>query len=145
MGMTAIGSDHGGFALKQLLMEHLKKAGYEVKDFGCYTEQSCDYPDIAHAVAKAVAAGECEKGILICGTGIGMAMAAGKEPGIRAALCGDVYSAKLTREHNDANILTMGARVVGPGLAEMIVDTFLSTPFSNEERHIRRISKIEEK
>ncbi len=144
MGKTAIGSDHGGFALKQQLMEHLKKEGYELEDFGCYTEQSCDYPDIAHALAKAVAAGECEKGILICGTGIGMCMAANKEPGIRAALCGDVYSAKLTREHNDANILTMGARVVGPGLAELIVDTFLSTPFSNEERHIRRIAKIEQ-
>lgn len=144
MGKTAIGSDHGGFALKQQLMEHLKKEGYELVDFGCYTEQSCDYPDIAHALAKAVAAGECEKGILICGTGIGMCMAANKEPGIRAALCGDVYSAKLTREHNDANILTMGARVVGPGLAELIVDTFLSTPFSNEERHIRRIAKIEQ-
>ena len=144
MGKTAIGSDHGGFALKQQLMEHLKKEGYELEDFGCYTEQSCDYPDIAHALAKAVAAGECEKGILICGTGIGMCMAANKEPGIRAALCGDVYSAKLTREHNDANVLTMGARVVGPGLAELIVDTFLSTPFSNEERHIRRIAKIEQ-
>ena len=144
MGKTAIGSDHGGFALKQQLMEHLKKEGYELVDFGCYTEQSCDYPDIAHALAKAVAAGECEKGILICGTGIGMCMAANKEPGIRAALCGDVYSAKLTREHNDANVLTMGARVVGPGLAELIVDTFLSTPFSNEERHIRRIAKIEQ-
>ena len=142
--MIAIGSDHGGFALKQQLMEHLKKEGYELVDFGCYTEQSCDYPDIAHALAKAVAAGECEKGILICGTGIGMCMAANKEPGIRAALCGDVYSAKLTREHNDANVLTMGARVVGPGLAELIVDTFLSTPFSNEERHIRRIAKIEQ-
>ena len=144
MGKTAIGSDHGGFALKQQLMEHLKKEGYELVDFGCYTEQSCDYPDIAHALAKAVAAGECEKGILICGTGIGMCMAANKEPGIRAALCGDVYSAKLTREHNDANVLTMGARVVGPGLAELIVDTFLSTPFSKEERHIRRIAKIEQ-
>ena len=144
MGKTAIGSDHGGFALKQQLMEHLKKEGYELVDFGCYTEQSCDYPDIAHALAKAVAAGECEKGILICGTGIGMCMAANKEPGIRAALCGDVYSAKLTREHNDANVLTMGARVVGPGLAELIVDTFLSTPFSNDERHIRRIAKIEQ-
>ena len=144
MGITAIGSDHGGFALKQQLMEHLNKEGYVLRDFGCFTEQSCDYPDIAHAVAKAVAAGECENGILICGTGIGMAMAAGKHPGIRAALCGDVYSAKLTRTHNDANILTMGARVIGPGLAEMIADTFLSTPFSNEERHVRRISRIEE-
>ena len=144
MGKTAIGSDQGGFALKQQLMEHLKKEGYELVDFGCYTEQSCDYPDIAHALAKAVAAGECEKGILICGTGIGMCMAANKEPGIRAALCGDVYSAKLTREHNDANVLTMGVRLVGPGLAELIVDTFLSTPFSNEERHIRRIAKIEQ-
>ncbi|MBO4289554.1 MAG: ribose 5-phosphate isomerase B [Lachnospiraceae bacterium] len=144
MGTTAIGSDHGGFEMKKQLMEHLAKEGYELKDFGCYTAESCDYPDIAKAVAKAVAAGECENGILICGTGIGMAMAAGKVPGIRAALCGDVYSAKLTRSHNDANILTMGARVIGPGLAEMIADTFLSTPFSNEERHVRRLSKLEE-
>ena len=144
MGTTAIGSDHGGFEMKQQLMEHLAKEGYELRDFGCYTADSCDYPDIARPVAKAVAAGECEYGILICGTGIGMAMAAGKVPGIRAALCGDVYSAKLTRTHNDANVLTMGARVIGPGLAEMITDTFLSTPFSNEERHVRRIAKIEE-
>ena len=142
MGIIAIGSDHGGYELKCLLAEHLKKQGYELRDFGCDSPASCDYPDIAHPLAKAVAAGECECGILICGTGIGMSMAANKEPGIRAALCGDVYSAKLTREHNDANVLTLGARVTGPGLAEMIVDTFLTTPFSNEERHVRRIGKI---
>ncbi len=145
MGKIAIGSDHGGFELKQMLAEHLKKEGYEVVDFGCDSPASCDYPDIAHPLAKAVAAGECACGILVCGTGIGMCMAANKEPGIRAALCGDVYSAKLTREHNDANVLTLGARVVGPGLAEMIVDTFLATPFSGDERHMRRIGKIEQR
>lgn len=143
MKKTAIGSDHGGFALKAEIVEHLKKQGTEVEDFGCHSEASCDYTDVAHPLARAVAAGEYENGILICGTGIGMCMAANKETGIRAALCGDVYSAKLTREHNDANILTLGARVTGPGLAQMIVDTFLSTPFSGDERHVRRISKIE--
>ena len=145
MAKIAIGSDHGGFELKQQLKAHLEKEGREVVDFGCESPASCDYPDIAHPLAKAVAAGECACGILVCGTGIGMSMAANKEPGIRAALCGDVYSAKLTREHNDANVLTLGARVVGPGLAEMIVDTFLATPFSGDARHVRRIGKIEQR
>lgn len=141
--MIAIGSDHGGFALKKAVMEHLKKRGFEYKDFGTYTEDSCDYPDFGRAVAKAVASGEFERGILICGTGIGISISANKVPGIRAALCGDCFSAEATRLHNDANILAMGARVVGEGLALKIVDTFLDTPFSNDERHIRRISKIE--
>ncbi len=144
MGIIAIGSDHGGFEMKAALIKHLQARGFEIKDFGTDSTASCDYTDYAHAAAAAVAAGECEKGILICGTGIGMCLAANKHKGIRAALCGDVYSAKLTREHNDANVLTMGARVIGQGQAEMIADTFLDTPFSNEERHIRRISKIEE-
>jgi len=141
--MIAIGSDHGGFALKQEIKAHLIKEGMEVRDFGCFDEKSCDYPDYAHPVADAVASGECEKGILVCGTGIGMCMAANKHPGVRAALCGDCFSAKATREHNDANIVTLGARTVGPGLALMIVDTFLATDFSNDERHIRRIARIE--
>ncbi len=141
--MIAIGSDHGGFELKQAIMKHLKERGEEFKDFGTYTADSCDYPDYGKAVARAVAAGEYACGILICGTGIGISISANKVPGIRAALCGDCFSAEATRLHNDANILALGARVVGEGLALKIVDTFLDTPFSNDERHIRRISKIE--
>ncbi len=141
--MIAIGSDHGGFALKQALMAHLEKRGLAFRDFGTYTEASCDYPVYARAVAQAVASGECERGILICGTGIGVSITANKVPGIRAALCGDCFSAEATRQHNDANILCMGARVTGEGLALKITDTFLDTPFSGDERHIRRISLIE--
>ena len=141
--MIAIGSDHGGFALKQALMKHLEARGLEYKDFGTYSETSCDYPVYAKKVAEAVGSGEYERGILICGTGIGVSITANKIPGIRCALCGDCFSAQATREHNDANVLALGARVVGPGLALMIVDTFLDTPFSNDERHIRRISLIE--
>ena len=125
--MIGIGSDHGGYALKQEVIAYLKEKGLEFKDFGCYDEKSCDYPEYAHAVAHAVADGECEKGILICGTGIGISISANKVKGIRCALCHDVFSAKATREHNDANILAMGGRVVGPGLALMIVDTFFSS------------------
>ena len=141
--MIAIGSDHGGFELKKAVMAHLEKRCLEYKDFGTYTRDSCDYPEYGRAVALAVASGEFERGIVICGTGIGISIAANKVPGIRAALCGDCFSAQATREHNDANILAMGARVVGEGLALKIVDTFLDTPFSNDERHIRRISLIE--
>lgn len=141
--MIAIGSDHGGYALKQALMKHFQARGLEYRDFGTYSEASCDYPVYAKAVAKAVASGECEKGILICGTGIGVSITANKIPGIRCALCGDCFSAEATRQHNDANVLAMGARVVGEGLALMIADTFLDTPFSNDERHKRRISMIE--
>lgn len=141
--MLAIGSDHGGFALKQEIMAHLDKRGIAYKDFGTYTEASCDYPVYAKAVAQSVASGECEKGILICGTGIGVSITANKIPGIRCALCGDCFSAQATREHNDANVLALGARVTGAGLALMIVDTFLDTAFSNDERHMRRISLIE--
>ncbi len=141
--MIAIGSDHGGFALKQAVMKHLSDRGLEYKDFGTYSEESCDYPEYGRAVALAVASGECERGIAICGTGIGISIAANKVPGIRAALCGDCFSAEATREHNDANVLALGARVVGEGLALKIVDTFLDTPFSNDERHVRRIAKIE--
>jgi ribose 5-phosphate isomerase B len=141
--MIAIGSDHGGFALKQALMAHLDRRGLAYKDFGTYSEASCDYPVYAKAVANAVVSGECERGIIICGTGIGVSITANKIPGIRAALCGDCFSAEATRLHNDANVLCMGARVVGEGLALKIADTFLDTPFSNDERHIRRISMIE--
>lgn len=142
--MIAIGSDHGGFELKEKLMEHLSERGLEYKDFGTYSSASCDYPIYAKAVANAVASGECDRGIIICGTGIGVSITANKIRGIRAALCGDCFSAEATRQHNDANVLCMGARVVGEGLALKIADTFLDTPFSNDERHIRRISMIEE-
>ena len=141
--MIAIGSDHGGFELKQAIMKHLDERKEEYKDFGTYTPDSCDYPDYGKAVARAVSTGDYTCGILICGTGIGISISANKIPGIRAALCGDCFSAEATRLHNDANILALGARVVGEGLAMKIVDTFLDTPFSNDERHIRRISKIE--
>ncbi len=141
--MLAIGSDHGGFALKQAIMAHLDERGIAYRDYGTYTEDSCDYPDFGRAVALAVAGGDCERGIVICGTGIGISISANKVPGIRAALCGDCFSAQATREHNDANVLALGARVVGEGLALMIVDTFLDTPFSQDERHVRRIAKIE--
>ena len=142
--MIAIGSDHGGFELKKEVMAHLDARGLEYKDFGTYSDASCDYPVYGKAVAKAVASGECERGIIICGTGIGVSITANKVRGIRAALCGDCFSAEATRQHNDANVLALGARVVGPGLALKIVDTFLDTPFSNGERHIRRIEMIED-
>lgn len=142
--MIAIGSDHGGFELKKEIMAHLDARGFEYKDFGTYSDASCDYPVYGKAVAKAVASGECERGIIICGTGIGISIAANKVHGIRAALCGDCFSAEATRQHNDANVLALGARVVGPGLALKIVNTFLDTPFSNGERHIRRIEMIED-
>lgn len=141
--MIALGCDHGGFDLMQEVIAHLEQRGLEYKNFGTYTKASCDYPEYAKLVANAVAEGTCEKGILICGTGIGISIAANKVPGIRCALCHDCFSAKATREHNNANILAMGGRVVGPGHALDIVDLFLDTPFSDDERHIRRINKIE--
>ena len=142
--MIAIGSDHGGYRLKEEIKAHLTKRGLEFEDFGCFSEESCDYPEIGHAVAHAIADGKFERGILICGTGIGISISANKVPGIRAALYTDCFTAEATRLHNDANILALGGRVVGGGLALKIVDTFLDTPFSNEERHIRRIGKIED-
>ena len=142
--MVAIGCDHGGYELKMEIIEYLKKNGIEYKDFGCDSTASVDYPVYGKAVAEAVAGGECEKGILICGTGIGMSIVANKVQGVRCALCGDCFSAQATREHNDSNVLALGARVTGAGLAVKIVDTWLNTPFSNDERHIRRISMIEE-
>ncbi len=141
--MIALGCDHGGYGLMQEVIKHLEGRGLEYKNYGCYSEESVDYPVYAKAAANAVASGECEKGILICGTGIGISITANKVPGIRAALCHDCFSAEATRQHNDANMLAMGARVIGPGLALKIVDIFLDTPFSNDERHIRRIGMIE--
>ena len=142
--MIALGCDHGGYALMQEVIAYLEKEKIAYKNFGTNSEESCDYPVYAKKVAHAVADGECDKGILICGTGIGVSITANKIKGIRAALCGDCFSAKATREHNDANILALGARVVGVGLALEIVKVFLETPFSNNQRHIRRISQIEE-
>lgn len=142
--MIALGCDQGGYALMQEVKKHLDARGLEYKDFGTYSEESVDYPIYGKKAANAVASGECEKGILICGTGIGISITANKIKGIRAALCHDCFSAAATREHNDANMLAMGARVIGVGHALKVVDTFLDTEFSNEERHVRRISMIEE-
>ena len=142
--MIALGCDQGGYELMQEVKKHLVERGLEYKDFGTYSSESVDYPIYGKKVAHAVANGECERGILICGTGIGISITANKVKGIRAALCHDVFSAEATRLHNDANILAMGGRIVGPGLALMIVDKFLDTPFSKEERHARRIGMIEE-
>lgn len=142
--MIALGCDHGGYALMQEVIDYLEKQNIDYKNFGTDSEDSCDYPIYAKRVAHAIMNGECEKGILICGTGIGVSITANKIKGIRAALCGDCFSAKATREHNDANVLALGARVVGVGLALEIVKVFLETPFSNDQRHIRRISQIEE-
>ena len=141
--MIAIAADHGGYELKKELIRHLDELGLAYKDFGTYSTESCDYPEFARAAAEAVASGECDRGIVICGTGIGVSITANKVRGIRCALCGDCFSAEATRQHNDANMLALGARVTGPGLAMKIADTFLFTPFSNDERHIRRIGKIE--
>lgn len=141
--MIGIGSDHGGFDLKQSVIGYLKEQGIEYKDFGCMDKSSCDYPIYGRAVAEAVAKGECEKGIVICTTGIGISMIANKVPGVRCALCADTVSAKLTRLHNDANVLAMGGGIIGENLALSIVDTFLHTDFSGEERHQRRVNLIE--
>lgn len=142
----AIGCDHGGFSLKKEIMDHLETQGIVFKDFGTYTKESCDYPDIAEIVGQEVVCKNYDFGILICGTGIGIGIAANKIEGARAALCCDTFSAHATREHNDANILTMGERVIGPGLALDIVDIFLSTEFQGGRHKIRvdKIHKIEE-
>ncbi|MDO4318849.1 MAG: ribose 5-phosphate isomerase B [Lachnospiraceae bacterium] len=142
--MVALGCDHGGYELMQEVKKFLEQKGIAYKDFGTDSTASTDYPIYAKLVGRAVQSGECEKGILICGTGIGISITANKMKGIRCALCHDVFSAEATRQHNDANVLAMGGRVVGAGLALKIVDTFLSTPFSNEERHKRRIAQMEE-
>ncbi len=137
----AIGSDHGGFHLKEHIKQCLQSKGVEVLDFGTFTEESVDYPDIAEKVGRAVAAGEPKRGILICGTGIGISIAANKIHGIRAALCADVFSALMSREHNDANILCLGERTLGVGHADMIVDTWLHGVFQGG-RHADRTEKI---
>ena len=142
--MIAIGCDHGGFELKQEILKLFSSKNIGYKDFGCYSMDSVDYPVYAKLVCEAVVTGECSKGILICGTGIGISIAANKIHGIRAALCSDCYSAGVTREHNDSNVLCLGGRVVGVELAKKIVEIFLDTSFSNEVRHLNRIHQIEE-
>jgi len=141
--MIALGSDHGGYDLKQVVIGYLEEMGIAYKDYGCYDKNSCDYPNFGRAAAEAVASGECEKGIVICTTGIGISMVANKVPGVRCALCQDSFSAKMTRLHNDANVLALGGGIVGPNLALDIVEIFLNTEFSAEEKHIRRIALIE--
>lgn len=141
--MIAIGSDHGGFDLKQAVIGYLEKKGIAYKDFGCYDKSSCDYPVFGRAVAEAVASGEYEKGIVICTTGIGISMAANKVKGVRCALCQDSFCAKMTRLHNNANVLAMGGGIIGPNLAVEITETFLNTPFSEEEKHCRRVGMID--
>ena len=138
----AIGCDHGALALKEAMVAHLTKKGYEVKDFGTYSLDSCDYPDFAAPAAKAVASGECDKGIVLCTTGIGVSITCNKVKGIRCALLSDVMSARMTREHNDTNMMAIGAGVVGQLLALEIADTWLGTEFSHEPRHQRRIDKM---
>lgn len=141
--MIAIGCDHGGFELKTEVIKYLEQNNIEFNDFGCYSQESCDYPEFARKVGQEVVSGAADKGILICGTGIGISISANKIKGIRAALCHDCFSAEATRLHNNANVLAMGGRIIGVELALKIVKTFLETPFSNDERHIRRINKIE--
>ena len=140
--MISLASDHGGFALKEHVKKYLEAKGFEVKDCGCHSIESCDYPIFGRAAAESVASGECEKGIVICTTGIGISITANKIKGIRCALCGDPFSAEMTRRHNDANMLAMGAGIVGPNMAERIVDVFLSTEFEGG-RHARRVGLIE--
>ena len=142
--MIAIGSDHGGFDLKEVVTAHLKEQGIPYKDFGCYDKKSCDYPVYGKAVAEAVEKGECEKGIVICTTGIGISITANKVKGVRCALCADTLTAQMTRLHNDANVLALGGGIVGPNLGISIVDTFLNTAFSEEEKHCRRVGLIEQ-
>lgn len=142
--MIAIGSDHGGFELKEEIKKHLEKRGIEYFDAGCHDSSSCDYPQFAKAVCQKITEGSCKLGILVCGTGIGMSMAANKIKGIRAAVCSDCFSAQATKEHNNANVLCLGARVTGAGLALKIADIFIDTPFSDDDRHIRRISQLED-
>ena len=137
----AIGCDHGGYELKMKLIPHLKEKGYEIEDYGCDSTDSVDYPDYALKVCHSVTSGESERGILICGTGLGMSMAANKVKGIRAAVCHDTFSAEFTRRHNDANVLCMGGRVIGPGLACKVVDAYLDSEFEGG-RHQRRIDKV---
>lgn len=142
--MIGIACDHGGFALKQEIISYLKSKDIAFKDFGCESSEAVDYPEYGRRVANSIISGECEKGIVICGTGIGISISANKVKGIRCALCHDCFSAEATRLHNDANMLALGGRVVGAGHTIKIVETFLSTPFSNDERHKRRIALLEQ-
>lgn len=142
--MIAIGSDHGGFDLKERVIAYLQEKGIEYEDMGCYDKSSCDYPIFGKAVAHAVADGKCEKGIVVCTTGIGISIAANKVPGVRCALCSEPLSAKMTRLHNDANVLALGGGLLGANMAIEIVETFLNTPFSAEEKHQRRINLLED-
>ncbi len=139
--LVAIGCDHGGIILKKMIIETVENMGHTIADLGCFSVDSVDYPDFAKTVCDQVAAGDCQRGILICGTGIGMSMAANRRPEIRAALCQEAYSARMSREHNDANVLCLGARVVGPGLVEEIVQTWLTAEFAGG-RHQNRIAKF---
>lgn len=142
--MIALGCDHGGYDTKQVVIQYLVEKGIPYKDFGCYDKSSCDYPIFGKAAAKAVASGECDKGIVICSTGIGISIAANKIKGVRCALCNNSYSAKMTRLHNNANMLALGGNVLGKDMVVDIVDTFLHTEFSAEDRHIRRVGLLEE-
>ena len=146
--IIATGSDHAGYNLKESLKSTLVEAGYSVEDMGTYSDESCDYPDFALKVAEAVSRGEAEKGVLVCATGIGMSMVANRVPGVRAAVCNDEYTARFSRLHNDANVLTMGARVIGEEQARRILDMFMTTEFEGQEeagvRHVRRLDKIRE-
>lgn len=137
----AMGSDHGGYVLKQELAEHLRSLGHEVEDFGCHSAESCDYPEFGEAAARAVASGECDRGIVICTTGIGISIAANKVEGIRCAHCADAMEAELTRRHNDANMLAIGAGFTGPLLAKRMAEVFLTTDFEGG-RHARRVNKL---
>lgn len=140
--MIALGSDHGGFDLKERVKAYLDREGIPYQDYGCHSKESCDYPVFGKAAAEAVASGVCEKGIVICTTGIGISMAANKVHGIRCAHCADTVEARLTREHNDANMMAIGAGFTGELLALEMVDVFLNTPFSEGERHARRVAKV---
>lgn len=140
---VAIGSDHGAFDRKETVIKHLEERGIEYKDYGCYDKSSCDYPVFGRAVAEAVAKGECDRGIVLCTTGIGISITANKVKGIRCALCSEPLSAKMTRLHNDANVLALGGGLIGDNMAKEIVDVFLDTEFSGEEKHRRRIDMIE--
>ncbi|MBX6377605.1 MAG: ribose 5-phosphate isomerase B [Clostridia bacterium] len=137
----ALAADHGGFELKEAIKGWLRELGHSVEDFGTHSAEAVDYPDYARLVAEAVARGDCDRGVLVCGSGIGMAIAANKVPGVRAAVCNDPYSARLTRQDNDANVLALGGRVVGPGMAREILEVWLNTPFAGG-RHARRVEKI---
>lgn len=140
----AIGADHAGYRLKDVVIPFIQQLGHEVEDLGCSCDQSVDYPDYAMSVCDRVVQGTADRGILICGTGIGMSIAANKIPGIRCALVHDLFSAQATREHNDTNVLALGERVVGPGVAQEIIRIWLETPFSQGERHVGRVNKVKQ-